>query len=976
MFTPLNLFIIVLFYLCLLFSIAYYAEQKEKKGKSIVNNPYIYSLSLAVYCTSWTFYGSVGKAATSGISFLPVYLGPTLIAALWLVVLKKTVRIAKTNKITTLSDFISSRYGKSLLLSALITIIAAVGITPYLGLQMKAIMSSFALISGKTTGSPAIGLFITLTLGAFAIIFGARRLDVSERHGGLVCAIAFESIVKLISFMLVGIFVTFTVFNGFSDIFTQVKASEYGRLLLLGEKSGVDYAEWFGVLFLSMMAILFLPRQFYMTVVENHDEAHLTKAAWLFPLYLFLINIFVLPIAFGGLLTGLPEGEADYFVLSLPLRHGVKYLSLFAFIGGFSAAIGMVIVEALALSTMIMNSIIIPVFMRFRAAPQFPKLFLNIKRLVILGLVFLGYLFAHLFGEFYSLVDIGLKSFEMVSLFAPAFFLGLYWKKGTKAGAIAGLIVGFIVLVYTLILPALIRAGLIENAGIIASLTGTELLSPEHLFGVRGFGKWSHSLFWSALLNLVFYIGVSVFTGQSREEQVQSLIFVESYEKAKGFISSGSYSVNDIKALLVQYLGKDEAEVILQNFLVRKGKGRDDLTPRDLFELREEAEKALSGAIGSPIAAVILENRLCMTEKEREALSASIRQITESLRHSHQELAVANRELSYLKEFNENIIESASVGIVNIGPQLRIEYWNREMETITGVVRAEALDRPVLTLLPWIPDDVFRTDTQKELTLQTQELQTFKLYISPLKHPTGGFVVIIENISETRRLERERKNILSMFAHDMKNPVMTAGGFLSRLLSGKDGTLSDAQRTHLSLVSEELAKLQELITDFLEFSRFEAKECKPVSCLFDLAKVLSQHIESARIEADKKRITIKSDYLEDIPLLIRADERLISRVLTNLLDNAVKYTESEGAVTVRLLEREMDIFVQVADNGIGIPENHLPYIFDAFYRVSRDSKGSGLGLSIVKTIIDAHGGRIWVESASGKGTAMNFTLPR
>ncbi len=368
MFAPYNLFFIVLGYLMLLFAAAYYAEKKEKTGRSVVNNPYIYSLSLAVYCTSWTFYGSVGKAATSGLSFLTTYLGPTLMAAIWLVVLKKVVRLAKANRITTVSDFIGSRYGKSLFLSALVTMVAVVGIAPYIGLQIKAIISTFTIISGETKGSAAAGLFITFILGIFAIIFGARRLDSSERHGGLVFAIAFESIVKLIAFFAVGIFVTYGLFDGFGDIFDRIKNSEHSALLFLGAGTGTHYFEWFALLFLSMMAIMFLPRQFQMAVVENYDESHITKAAWLFPLYLFLINIFVLPIAFGGLLLGGTEKMADYFVLTLPLNSGEKYLSLFVFIGGFSAATGMVIVEALALSTMVMNSIIMPTIVKFHEA--------------------------------------------------------------------------------------------------------------------------------------------------------------------------------------------------------------------------------------------------------------------------------------------------------------------------------------------------------------------------------------------------------------------------------------------------------------------------------------------------------------------------------------------------------------------------------------------------------------------------------
>ncbi|MBI3592914.1 MAG: PAS domain-containing protein, partial [Nitrospirae bacterium] len=599
--------------------------------------------------------------------------------------------------------------------SAIVTLVAVVGITPYLGLQIKAIISTFAIMSGETAGSAAAGLFITFILGIFAIIFGARRLDSSERHGGLVFAIAFESIVKLAAFVLVGIFVTYSLFNGFSDIFSRVKDSEYSILLFLGTGTGTEYSEWLALLILSMMAIMFLPRQFQMTVVENYDEKHISKAAWLFPLYLFLINIFVLPIAFGGLLMGGTEKGADYFVLTLPLKHGANYLALFAFIGGFSAATSMVIVEALALSTMVMNSIIMPTLINFHDAPRFPAVVLNIKRLVILGVVFLGYFFATSIGEFYSLVDMGLKSFEAVTLFAPAFLMGIYWKKGTKKGAVAGLMAGFAIWFYTLIMPALIKAGIVKNIGLVAYLANSELLSPQRLLGIESLGKWGNSLFWSMLTNVILYIGVSVFTRQTREEEIQSLIFVESYEGVKELAYGGSYTANDIEDVLTQYLGRQEARYEIEKFLLKKNKKQDELNSRELFELRTEAETVLAGAIGSSMAAIIFENKLVLTERERGELSESVKHIAESLRLSRQELAVANRELSYLKEFSENIIESAPIGIATVDSLLRVKYWNRGMETITGIKKPEAFNKSIVLLLPWIPGTILMQNKQSEI---------------------------------------------------------------------------------------------------------------------------------------------------------------------------------------------------------------------------------------------------------------------
>ncbi|BCB97433.1 hypothetical protein JZK55_23550 [Dissulfurispira thermophila] len=999
MFASYNLFFIVLCYLLLLFAVAYYAEKKEKAGKSIVNNPYIYSLSLAVYCTSWTFYGSVGKAATSGLSFLTTYLGPTLIAAIWLVVLKKVVKIAKTNRITTISDFIGSRYGKSLSLSAIVTIVAVVGIAPYLGLQIKAIISTFTIISGEAKGSSAAGLFITLILGIFAIMFGARRLDSSERHGGLVFAIAFESIVKLIAFIIVGIFVTYGLFKGFGDIFDKIKDSEYSVLLFLGTGTGTDYSEWFALLFLSMMAIMFLPRQFQMAVVENYDESHITKAAWLFPLYLLLMNIFVLPIAFGGLLLGGAGKDADYFVLTLPLNYGKQYLSLLAFIGGFSAATGMIIVEALALSTMVMNSIITPALLNFHNAPKFPIIILNIKRLIILGIIFLGYFFAISIGEFYSLVDMGLKSFEAVTLFAPAFLLGLYWKKGTKAGAITGITVGFVVWFYTLIIPALIKAGIIKNIGLIGSMIDSKMLNPISLFGIKGLGKWGNSLFWSMLFNLMFYIGISIFTKQSKDEEIQSLIFVESYEKAKTLAHSSSYTVSDIEDILAQYLGKHEAKEAIRIFLLKKKRKQDELTSKELFELRNEAEKILSGAIGSSIAAIIFENKLVLTEKERGELSQSIKHITENLRLSRQELADANRELSYLKEFSENIIESAPIGITTVDSLLRVRYWNKEMEIITGIKKSDAFNNSLILLLPWIPGNALLENEPKEIVFHTPSHQIFKINISPFKDPSGylagGYIVILEDITEKKKMEEQLfqtsklasiGKLTAGISHEIGNPLASISSLVQELMLlnldhtatiqssitlGKefDNSEIDFINESLKTINSHIERIARIVRSLGDFARISSTE-KTAS---NISEILDRTINLVKYDKRFKNIHLDIE-IGDIPRLIVNPDQ-IQQVFLNLILNALDAMPEGGRLYIKIKKAGNFIELIFHDTGVGIDESVMDKIFDPFFTTKPFGKGTGLGLSICYGIIREHNGTITAKSKKGEGTTFVIKLP-
>jgi Na+/proline symporter len=403
-----NIWIVItsaLAYLLILFCIAYYSERKAEKGESIVSNPYVYALSMAVFCTAWTFYGSVGRAATTGVGFLPVYLGPTLTAPLWLIILRKIIIISKREKITSIADFISARYGKGTSLGVLASLVALFGIVPYISIQLKAIAVSFEVLTQKSSVQLAdfnTGLdtsqFIAILLGIFTIFFGARNLEATERHEGLIAAVAFESIVKLIAFISVGFFVTYFVYDGFNDVFAKAIANEKLQNLFTLEGVGIDGWEWSWLMILSMFAILLLPRQFHVNVVENTNSKHINKAMWLFPLYLLVINIFVLPIAFGGYLHFGETADADMFILNLPLHYNQNILALIVFIGGLSAATSMVIVATIALSIMISNNIVLPILLKLSPYQEeekedtlsVPRLLL-IRRMSIVLVLFIAY---------------------------------------------------------------------------------------------------------------------------------------------------------------------------------------------------------------------------------------------------------------------------------------------------------------------------------------------------------------------------------------------------------------------------------------------------------------------------------------------------------------------------------------------------------------------------------------------------------
>jgi Na+/proline symporter/signal transduction histidine kinase len=677
-------------YVGLLFAIAYYGDKRADAGRSIIANPYIYALSLAVYCTSWTFYGSVGRAATSGIGFLPIYLGPTLMAALWWYVLVKIVRISKANRITSIADFIASRYGKSQLLGGLVTVIAVLGVVPYIALQLKAISNTFSIIlrypevvMPDQQGAPLFlgdtTFYIAMLLAAFTILFGTRHLDATERHEGLVAAIAFESVVKLLAFVAVGVFVTYGMYGGFSDLFERAQAvPELSGLLMLGGAGG-NYMTWASLTFVSMLAIMFLPRQFQVAVVENVDERHVAKAVWLFPLYLLAINIFVLPIALGGLMhfhSG--RVDADTFVLTLPMSHQQTWLALLAFIGGLSAATGMVIVETIALSTMVCNDLVMPVLLRWKALRlterrDLSALLLGIRRGAIVMVLVLGYLYFYLAGEAYALVSIGLISFTAVAQFAPAIIGGIYWKGGTRLGAVWGLAGGFGVWVYTLLLPSFAKSGWLPITFLAEGLFGTELLRPQNLFGLGGLDEITHCLFWSLLVNIGLYAGLSLARRPGAVEHSQATLFVDPLASGVGSqFWRGSASVQELASLLGRFLGPYRAQEALNAYAVERGLAGAAELPADA-PLVHHVESLLAGAIGSASARVMvasvveeeplrLDEVLQIVDEASQALAHSreLEQKSRELESATNELRAANRRLQQLDHLKDDFISTVT----------------------------------------------------------------------------------------------------------------------------------------------------------------------------------------------------------------------------------------------------------------------------------------------------------------------------
>ncbi len=657
-------------YLGLLFAVARFGDARADAGRSIISAN-VYALSLAVYCTSWTFYGSVGRATSGGLSFLTIYLGPTLML-MFVGVIIKMIRISKAQRITSIADFIASRYGKSQFLAGLVTVIAVIGVVPYIALQLKAVAASFDVLFQQSSHTLLpwwldSTLLIAAVLALFTILFGTRHLDATERHEGMVAAIAFESVVKLVAFLAVGLFVTYGMFGGLSDLFQRAAASpELHRLVQPDEARA---GTWTALILLSGLAIIFLPRQFQIIVVENVDESHLKRAVWLFPLYLLLINIFVLPLALGGLLHF--QGQSvnpDVFVLTLPMTREAEALALLVFIGGLSAATGMVIVETIALSTMVCNDLVMPwllrsTWLKIEKRQDLSGLLIGIRRVAIALILLLGYIYFRVAGEAYALVGIGLISFAAVAQFAPAMFGGMYWKQGTRAGAISGLLAGFGIWLYTLLLPSFAKSGWIGSGFVEHGLFGIDWLKAQALFGLTGMDEISHSLWWSLLANIGCYVAVSLNSKPDAVEAGQAERFVDVFRHAQRATDTrlwrGNASVDALVELLERFLGPLRARQQLAAYAGNRGAGDWRSLPADA-DFVHFAEAELAGAIGSAsarvmVASVAQEEDLGL-EEVLDILdeATQVRAYSRELETKQGELEAATAEL---REANERLRE-------------------------------------------------------------------------------------------------------------------------------------------------------------------------------------------------------------------------------------------------------------------------------------------------------------------------------
>lgn len=853
-------------YVALLFLVAFVVDRRTRRGPIWwLHSPVIYTLSISVYCTSWTFYGAVGSAARNGLEFITIYLGPTLVFVGWWWLLRKLVRIGRAHRITSIADLISSRYGKSSSLAVLVTAIAVVAITPYIALQLQSVTLSYQVISaGAESGTTAF--WVAAGMALFTILFGTRNLDANERHHGVVAAIALEAIVKLAALIAVGVFATYGVAEGMSSVFDQMPPDA------LQGANDIFGARWAVLMFLSASAIICLPRQFQVTVVENIEERHLATASWLFPLYLLGMTIFIMPIALVGLEV-MPEGSnPDLFVLTLPLAEGRNDLAMLAFLGGFSSATSMVIVAAIAVSTMVSNHIVMPAALgilaaRRTASGDVRSLVLISRRISIAVILGLGFLYYRVSGGSDALAAIGLIAFVGVAQFLPCLLGGIFWRGANRAGALTGLITGFVFWVYTLLLPSFGGDFLLSAEVIADGPWGLAILRPQALFGLDELDPLVHAVVWSLGMNTLTYVAVSSLTEQKALERLQASLFVDVYRSAGGGQTGTAIETaqtEDLFILARRILGEGPARSLFDE--MGRDQGLTSGLPHPTDTVIARLERELAGSIGAASAHAMV-TRIAGRE------------------------TVGMTDLIDIADETQQVIETSR----------QLSEKSRELE-----------------------------NTAEQLRTVNERLQA---------------------------LDAQKDEFLSQVSHELRTPMTSIRSLSESLRDIPDIEIRDRDR-FVAIIHEESKRLTRLLDELLDISRLEAGTTDMDLESLSLDRSIQGALES--LSSIIREGEVEVAYKPPSPsLLIRANGDRIRQVLINVLSNAVKYsTAAEPHIDIVARRTNVNVEIDIIDNGGGVSREDAATVFEKFARGSRANRGqgAGLGLPISRAIMRAMGG--------------------
>jgi Na+/proline symporter/signal transduction histidine kinase len=1012
---------VALGYIGLLFVVASYGDRARRFRPEGRSRHLIYPLSLAIYCTSWTFFGSVGLASRTGFEFLTIYLGPILMIGLCYPFIMRIVRLAKAQNITSIADFIAARYGKSQAVAATVALIAIISTIPYIALQLKAVSASLGTIIGEVSPHIAansvfgdISLFVALSMAAFAVLFGTRHIDATEHQDGLMLAIATESLVKLIAFLAVGVFVTFWMFDGPAALFARALEHPQTAALLSREP---QFGAIAAMTLLAVFAIVLLPRQFHVTVVENHDEREVKRAAWLFPLYLVLINLFVVPIALAGMLT-FPAGEVDgdMYVLALPLAARSDMLTLFAFVGGLSAATAMVIVESVALAIMVSNDIVMPLVLKRRerliAGTDVGRVLLLVRRAAIVVILLLAYMYYRSAGAA-QLASIGLLSFVAIAQLAPAFFGGLIWRRATMRGAMAGMAVGVIAWAYTMLVPSFADAGIIDRTVLTGGPWGMAWLRPQALFWLE-LPPLVHGVVWSLSLNILAYVGFSLSRTPASVERLQGDVFVPSdlTPIAPSFrLWRPSVTVEELSTTVAGYLGEERTRIAFESYASTRGTVLDPKAEVD-FQLMRHAEHLLASAIGAA--------------SSRLVLSLLLRKRTVSTKAALKLLDDANAAIHYNREILQTALDHVRQGIAVFNKDLHLICWNRQFGDILGlpsqltrvgagldeILRfnaarsnpdGEGIERivqervaqyvsssaPFLERVPecdlvmevranHMPDGGLVT-TFTDITASVkaaEELERANETLERRVHERTEELTRLNSELARAKSEADQANIsktrfLAAASHDILQPLNAARLYVTSLIE-RQGDSDDMQL--IGNIDASLDAVEEIMGALLDISRLDTGAMKPEIVSLRIDEILRQlEVEFMPLARSKG---LQLDFVP-CSLAVRSDRRLLRRLLQNLVSNAIKYT-LKGRVLVGCRRRGGHLRIDVYDSGLGIPSSKRQAIFQEFHRLDQGAKvarGLGLGLSIVERIARVLNVAVDVESTVDRGSHFSIKVP-
>lgn len=1003
-------------YVTLLFGIASLGDRWSARRDPARTRPYIYALSLAIYCTSWTFFGSVGLATERSFEFLAIYIGPVLVFLFGFPLLKRIIELAKSEKITSIADFLGARYGKSSAVACIATLIAVVGTVPYIALQLKAISGSVSLMIGHYSGAPFnfdpfvsdISLVIAMLLALFAILFGTRHADATEHQDGLVLAIAVESVVKLAAFLAVGIFVTFFLFDSPERLVEALSADSRVQ-------ASFDYrtslGTWLVMTALSGFAIVMLPRQFYVMIVENRAESELRTATWVFPLYLFAINLFVLPVALAGLVLVGGATSSDLYVVSLPLLTGHDVLAMVAFVGGLSAATAMVIVASVALSIMVSNDLVIPLFVRRRLLKGRPaengdwsSLILNIRRASIFMILFVAFLYYRESTNNARLASIGLMSFAAVAQFAPAFLGGLIWRGANARGAALGMLAGIAVWTYTLLLPSLAApdTGILDDGPF-----GIEALHPQALFGTEA-DPLVHGVIWSLSINLIFFVLGSLSRASVPLERIQAAIFVPRdsgpLPSLKRFRST--ITVNDLKDTISRYLGVERTERSFQSFEAKNGAlNGNEQAGMDAIRF---SEQLLASAVGSSSARLILSLLFKRGDSASTDTFRLLDDATEALQQNRDLLQIAldqmeqgitvfdrdfrltcwNRQYRLLFDLPD---EMGQVGVSlnhilnylarrgDIAPDMQVAIlgrmttfgtpWQMELKTSGRIIELRSNPMPDGGIVATYADITQSVEADLALKRANESLE------QRVARRTAELTRVNEELAQAQMFAEEanlgKTRFLAAAGHDILQPLNAARLYCSSLIekAGRGPTGDAAANIESSLESVET-----ILGAVLDISRLDAGAMKPVESVFQLDGLLRQIGTDFQPLAAAKKLELN---IVPSSVAVHTDRNLLRRLIQNLVSNAVKYTRT-GRILVGARRRGGLVEIQVFDTGIGIPVDKLSSVFGEFTRLeegAREAQGLGLGLSIVDRIARVLRLELQVDSGRGAGTRFSVVLP-